>query len=121
MVISFVAGLGFAPIVDASSVTVTNVVSWQTEPANIESYKIEKQTQTNGDTNAPWIALPSVPAGTKQFTDAGNAPAVTTCYRVTPTNTLPSTGAPATKCSLTIGIAGPMPDISIQQIVVPAP
>ena len=99
----------------AQAVTITNTVSWTTEPANVQTYLVEKGVSQTG----PWTTLPSVLAGTKQFIDANNLPGINACYRVTPTNSLPSTGAPAIQCSMLIGPVGNMGVITISPLVVP--
>lgn len=110
----FVLGLITAILpTNASADTVTYTVSWQTEPANVEVYKIEKQVQAAGNANAPWTPMPDVPAGTKQFVDVGNTVGVNTCFRVTPTNSKPSTGTPQVACSLLIPSVGPMTTITV--------
>ena len=95
--------------------TVTNTISWTTAPANVESYTVEKSAALTG----PWTALLMLPGTVLSFQDAGNAPGINTCYRVTPANTLPSTGAPASKCSMIIGPVGNMGEIFISPLVVP--
>lgn len=120
--ITLMVSLGLVAVsTPAWAESVTNTVSWATEPANIGTYTVRKQVQTGGNTSAPWTALPNVPAGTKHFVDAGNPVSTNVCYEVTPTNTRPSTGTPATKCSMLVVIpaVGPMPNLTIVPALVP--
>lgn len=98
----------------ASAATVDNTVSWLTEPANVETYMVEKQVA-----GGVWTALPTLNAGTMQFVDVGNTPGVNVCYRVTPQNTLPSSGAPSQICSMTIAPVGDMGPLNLNYTVNP--
>jgi len=113
LVILVSVGVGI-DVKNGYALTIENTVTWSTEPAGVESYFPEKQT--NG---GAWTALPTLPAGTMQFVDSGNAPGATVCYRVTPQNTLPSTGTPSQVCSTTTEPVGDMPSLNLNYRVVP--
>lgn len=111
-------GLVFILVCNVEAQMVTNTVSWVTAPANVESYRVEKQV---GGSAQPWVVMPAgtVVPPALQFVDAGNPLSTQVCYRVTPNNTLPSSGVPAEACSTLIGVVGDMTPITIVPTFVP--
>lgn len=99
----------------ACAQTVTNTISWPSIPANAETILLEKQVDGGAFNTLTTLTSP-LPL---QYVDPGNTPGINICYRATPSNSLPSTGAPSSACSLTIGVVGDMPQIVIVPTVVP--
>lgn len=101
----------------AWAATANYTVSWQTEPNNVENYTIEKSTD-GGET---YSQVAVIPAPVLEYTDTGNPILFGTvvCFRVTPHNSLPSSGASSSACHAGVRQVGDMPTLMIERIMIP--